>query len=77
MNAWLQNNSGDVASQFDITVQQLESVITEYQQAFTTGVSVVLWIGAALLVVGAVLAWFTLGTNAKEVSDPTASTETS
>lgn len=77
LNAWLQNNSGDVASQFGITVQQLESVITEYQQAFTSGVSVVLWIGAALLIAGAVLAWFTLGTKSKEVSEPTASTETS
>ena len=59
MNAWLKTNSGDVASQFGITVQQLEGVIAEYQHAFTSGISLAVWVGAALLLTGAVLAWFT------------------
>jgi hypothetical protein len=51
----------DVASQFGITVQQLEGVISHYQDAYTTGVAQVLWIGAAVIAVGAVLAWVTFG----------------
>ena len=61
LNAWLKSNAGDVAAQFGITVQQLEGVITEYQTAFTSGVTTVLWVGAAVAVVGAVLAWFAFG----------------
>ena len=61
LREWLKVNSGDVAAQFGITVQALEGVIPEYQRAFTTGVSQVLWVGAAVVAVGAVLAWFTFG----------------
>jgi hypothetical protein len=57
--AWLKTNSRDVASQFGITVRQLDIVIGHYQDAYTAGVSSVLWIGAAVIAVGAVLAWFT------------------
>jgi len=59
LNAWLKVNAGDVAAQFGITVQQLEGVIAEYQHAFTSGVAQVLWVGAGVAAVGAVLAWFT------------------
>jgi hypothetical protein len=59
LRAWLETNAGDVAAQFGITVQQLEGVIGNYQNAYTTGVTQVLWIGAALVGAGAVLAWFT------------------
>jgi hypothetical protein len=48
-----------VASQFGITVRQLEGVISYYQHAYTTGVAQVLWVGAAVVALGAVLAWFT------------------
>jgi len=61
LSTWLKANSGDVAAQFGITVQQLEGVIAEYQHAFTSGVSQVLWIGAAVAALGAVLAWFSFG----------------
>lgn len=64
LNAWLKTNAGSVADQFGITVQQLEGIIAEYQQAFTTGVATVLWIGAGVLATGAVLAWFTFKRNA-------------
>jgi len=63
LREWLKANSGDIAAQFGITVQQLEGVISEYQTAFTAGVSQVLWVGAVLVAVGAVLAWFTYGKN--------------
>lgn len=59
LNAWLDINAGDVASQFGITVQQLEGVISYYQHASTSGVGQVLWVGAAVLAIGAVLAWLT------------------
>ncbi len=59
LNAWLDINAGDVASQFGITVRQLEGVISHYQHAYTSGVAQVLWVGAALVAIGAVLAWFT------------------
>ena len=59
LNAWLDINAGDVASQFGITVQQLEGVISHYQHAYTTGVAQVLWVGAVVMAIGAVLAWFT------------------
>jgi len=59
LSAWLKVNSADVAAQFGITVQQLEGVIVEYQHAFTSGVAQVLWVGAGVAVVGAVIAWFT------------------
>jgi predicted MFS family arabinose efflux permease len=65
LNAWLKSNAGDVAAQFGITVKQLEGVITEYQTAFTSGVTTILWVGAAVVAVGAVLAWFTFGTQKK------------
>jgi len=65
LRAWLVANSGDVASQFGITVQQLESVISNYQHAYTAGVAQVLWVGAAVIAIGAVLAWFTFGKNVK------------
>ena len=57
LSAWLKTNAGDVAAQFGITVRQLEGVISHYENAYTTGVSLVLWIGAAVVAVGAVLAW--------------------
>ena len=63
LSDWLQTNSGDVAAQFGITVEQLEGVISNYQNAFTSGVAHVLWIGAAVTVAGAVLAWFTFRGN--------------
>jgi DHA2 family multidrug resistance protein-like MFS transporter len=59
--AWLKVNAGDVASQFGITVQQLQGVITEYQSAFTSGVTGILWVGAVVVAVGAVMAWVTFG----------------
>ena len=58
LGAWLKTNAGDVAAQFGITVQQLEGVINYYESAYTTGVARVLWIGAAVVAAGAVLAWF-------------------
>jgi len=61
LSTWLKVNSGDVAAQFGITVQQLEGVIAEYQHAFTSGVSQVLWIGASVAALGAMLAWFSFG----------------
>jgi len=65
LREWLTVNSVDVAAQFGISVRQLEGVITEYRYAFTAGVSMVLWVGAAVLAVGAVLAWFTYGKQEK------------
>jgi DHA2 family multidrug resistance protein-like MFS transporter len=59
LSTWLKANSGDVASQFGITTQQLQGVITNYQNAYTTGVAQVLWVGAVTLAIGAVLAWLT------------------
>jgi len=64
LNEWLKTNSGDIASQFGITVQQLEGVISEYELAFTTGVSTVLWLSAGVIAVGTVLAWFTFKNSA-------------
>jgi len=61
LREWLKTNSIDVAAQFGITVRQLEGVVNEYRHAFTSGVSMVLWIGAIVVVVGALLAWFTFG----------------
>jgi MFS family permease len=61
LREWLKTNSVDVAAQFGITVRQLEGAVAEYQHAFTTGVSMILWVGAAVVVVGAVLAWLTFG----------------
>jgi len=65
LRAWLEANSGDVASQFGITVQQLQAVIGNYEGAYTTGVAQVLWVAAAVVAVGAVLAWFTFGKSKK------------
>ncbi len=62
LRAWLKTNAGDVAAQFGIAVQQLEGVIGNYQNAYTTGVAQVLLIGAAVVAVGAILAWFTFRT---------------
>jgi MFS family permease len=59
LRAWLKEHSPDVAAQFGIKVRHLEGVIAHYEHAFTVGVSQVLWIGAAVAAVGAVLAWFT------------------
>jgi DHA2 family multidrug resistance protein-like MFS transporter len=59
---WLKANAGDVAAQFGITAQQLEGVITNYQDAYTTGVAQVLLIGAAVVAVGVILAWPTFRT---------------
>jgi len=59
LSAWLKANTGDVAAQFGITVRQLEGVISNYQNAYTSGVAQVLLIGAVVAAVGAVLAWFT------------------
>jgi DHA2 family multidrug resistance protein-like MFS transporter len=66
--AWLRANTGDVAAQFGITVQQLEGVIANYQSAYTTGVAGVLLIGATVVALGAVLAWFTFKKRAQERS---------
>jgi hypothetical protein len=63
--AWLRENSGNVATQYGITVQQLEGVIANYENAFTAGVSQVMWIGAALIAVGAVLAFLTYRSKAQ------------
>jgi len=60
--AWLKANAGDVAAQFGITVQQLQGVIREYQTAFTSGVTSILWVGAVVVAVGAAMAWFTFRT---------------
>jgi DHA2 family multidrug resistance protein-like MFS transporter len=65
LGEWLKTNAGDVASQFGITVQQLQGVITEYHSAFTSGVTGILWVGAVVVAVGAVLAWFTFGKKAE------------
>jgi predicted MFS family arabinose efflux permease len=59
LSAWLKANAGDVAAQFGITVQQLQGVIENYQGAYTTAVAQVLWGGAAIVAIGAILAWFT------------------
>jgi len=59
LRAWLKANAGDVASHFGITTQQLQGVIANYQNAYTTSVAQVLWVGAGLLAIVAVLAWFT------------------
>lgn len=59
LSAWLEANSGDVAAQFGITVQQLEGVIANYENAYTAGVHQVLFIGAIALFACAVLAFFT------------------
>jgi MFS transporter, DHA2 family, multidrug resistance protein len=59
LSAWLKTNAGDVSARFGITVQQLEGVVGNYQNAYTVGVAQVLWIGAAVVAIGAVLAWFT------------------
>jgi DHA2 family multidrug resistance protein-like MFS transporter len=65
LRAWLEANSGDVASQFGITVQQLQGVISNYQHAYTSGVALVLWVAAAVVAAGVVLAWFTFGKSKK------------
>ena len=59
LSAWLETNAGTVEDQFGITVQQLEGVISNYQNAYTTGVAQVLWVSAAVIAAGVVLAWFT------------------
>ena len=59
LSARLKANAGDVAARFGITVQQFQGVISNYQDAYTTAVAQVLWIGAAIVAIGAVLAWFT------------------
>ena len=59
LGAWLKTNAGNVASKFGITVQQLEGVISNYEHAYTSGVVQVLWVGAAVVTIGAVMAWFT------------------
>lgn len=64
-SGWLKANAGDVAAQFGVTVQQLEGVIGNYQSAYTSGVAQVLLIGAAVVAVGTVLAWFTFQKRAK------------
>ena len=64
---WLKVNSGNVAAEFGLTVRQLAGEISDYQHAFTAGVSQVLWVAAAVVAVGAVLAWFTFSDNKKQV----------
>ena len=59
LSAWLKANAGDVSAQFGITLQQLEGVVSNYQNAYADGVAQVLWIGAGVAAIGAVLAWFT------------------
>lgn len=59
LRAWLQSNAGDVSAQFGITLQQLEGVINNYQNAYTAGLTQDLWIGAGVLAVSAVLALLT------------------
>jgi MFS family permease len=65
LTEWLKINSGDVASQFGISVQQLQGGITEYQNAYTSGVVTILWIAATVIAVGVVLAWVTFSKKAK------------
>jgi len=74
LSDWLETNAGDVAAQFGITVQQLEGVISNYQNAYTTGVAQALWIGAGLVGAGAVLAWFTFQKRAETRSQEPATT---
>jgi DHA2 family multidrug resistance protein-like MFS transporter len=65
LSEWLKTNAGNVASQFGITVQQFQGVITEYQHAFTSGVTGILWVGAVVVAIGAATAWFTFGKRAE------------
>lgn len=37
----------------------MQSIITNYQEAYTTGVAQVLLIGAVVATVGAVISWYT------------------
>jgi MFS family permease len=67
IGAWLQTNSGNVAGEFGITVQQLEGVIGNYQNTFTTGT-------AQALLVAAVVAWFTYREGRSETQTSTSST---
>lgn len=66
LSARLKANAGDVAARFGITVQQFQGVISNYQDAYTTAVAQVLWIGAAIVAIGAVLAWFTFQRKGEE-----------
>jgi len=66
LSARLKANAGDVAAHFGITVQQFQGVISNYQDAYTTAVAQVLWIGAAIVAIGAVLAWFTFQRKGEE-----------
>ena len=59
LRAWLKANAGDVSAQFGITLQQLEGVISNYQNAYAAGVAQILWMGAGVAAIGAVMAWFT------------------
>jgi len=66
LREWLKANAGNVAAEFGLMVRQLAGEISDYQHAFTVGVAQVLWIAAAVVAVGAVLAWFTFGDNKKQ-----------
>ncbi|MCB0224022.1 MAG: MFS transporter [Anaerolineae bacterium] len=63
LREWLKANAGNVAAELGMTIRQLVIEISHYQHAFTVGVSQVLWVAAAVVTVGAVLAWFTFGDN--------------
>ena len=52
LSARLKANAGDVAAHFGITVQQFQGVISNYQDAYTTAVAQVLWVGAAIVAIG-------------------------
>jgi DHA2 family integral membrane protein (MFS transporter) len=54
LTTWLQSNSGDISTQFGITVQQLEGVINNYEIAYTGGVVSVLFIAAGVVALGMV-----------------------
>lgn len=61
LSAWLKSNSGDVAARFGITVQQMQGVINNYENAYTMGVANVLLVGAGVTAIGVGLAWFAFG----------------
>ncbi|MFM7448436.1 MAG: hypothetical protein ACKO24_07555 [Leptolyngbyaceae cyanobacterium] len=55
----LSSDAPSVASQFAIPVQKLEGLVGNYQAAFTTGVTQMFLIAAIVLLLAAILIWFT------------------
>lgn len=73
LDAWLKDNTGNIAGEFGITVQQLQALVGEYQKAFTAGVADAFLLAAGVALIGAVLAWFTFrGQRAKQYPQPEA-----